>query len=185
MSSLSPGSRRLTLVVCLVLMLGPVIPLASAQVATPQRDYWPTAGWRTASPESQGLDPTLLAQIDQRLETELPRVTALLVVRGGDLVFERYQGAGSSSQSIHLWSVTKSVTDMAVGLAVADGLLRLDQTLGELIPERIPAGADPRTASVTVENLLTMTSGWAWDSTTDFLHLEMRRTGPRAHSGCR
>ena len=130
----------------LLLTLIPVAPHAAAQVAPPQRDYWPTAGWRTASPESQGIDPTLLAQIDQRMQTALPRLTALLVIRGGNIVFEQYQGGGSSNQPIHLWSATKSVTDMAVGMALADGLLRLDQTLGELIPERIPPGADPRTA---------------------------------------
>ncbi|HEU5430985.1 MAG TPA: serine hydrolase, partial [Thermomicrobiales bacterium] len=116
--------------------------------------------------------PALLAEADRRAQVELPRLSALAVVRGGDLVFERYYGGQQPEQPIDLWSATKSVTNMAVGMAVADGKLRLDQTLGELIPERIPANADPLTRRVSVENLLTMTAGWQWDSRTDFLHLD-------------
>ena len=130
------------------------------------------SGLDRAAPEAQGMDPALLAQVDVRVQTELPLLSGLVVVRGGQIVFEDYYNGHVADEPIHLWSVTKSVTNMAVGMAVADGLLRLDQTVGELIPERIPAGADPRTASVTVEQLLTMTSGWVWDSTTDFLHLD-------------
>jgi Cu-Zn family superoxide dismutase len=118
------------------------------------------------------MDPALLATAAQRVRTDLPRLSALLVVRGGDIVAESYFNGQTSAAPIDVWSVTKSVTSMAVGIAIAEGRLRLDQTLGDLIPERIPAGADPRTARVTVEQLLTMTGGWAWDSRTDFMHLD-------------
>jgi Cu-Zn family superoxide dismutase len=163
---------RLGFVLALLLLLAaPAVPAVSAQVDPGERDSWPTAGWDTAAPEAQGMDPALLGQVEQRVQAELPLLSALAVVRGGDIVFERYYGQ-TADEPIHLWSVTKSVTSMAVGLAIDEGLLRLDQTIGGVIPERIPAGADPRTANVTIENLLTMTSGWAWDSTTDFLHLD-------------
>ena len=162
---------RLILALVLLLTTSATIPQVTAQVAPTERASWPTAGWRTAAPEAQGMDPALLAALDERIPAELSLLSALVVVRGGEIVFERYYGQ-TADEPIHLWSVTKSITDMAVGLAIEDGLLRLDQTLGELIPERIPESADPRTATVTVEHLLTMTSGWEWESTTDFLHLD-------------
>src|SRR5829696_842330 len=110
------------------------------------------------------MDPALLAQVDARFSAVLAFLSEMVVIHGREIVFERYSGQ-SADVPIDAWSATKSVTNMAVGLAVAGGLLHLDQTVGELIPERIPAGADPRTATVTVEQLLTMTGGWAWDST--------------------
>jgi CubicO group peptidase (beta-lactamase class C family)/sugar lactone lactonase YvrE len=168
----APAVPRLLLVLLLLLAAGSTMAPAAAQVDPGERAYWPTAGWRTAAPEAQGMDATLLAQLAQRVQTELPLLSGLVVVRGGEIVFEDYYNGHVADEPIHLWSATKSVTSMAVGMAMAEGLLRLDQTLGELIPERIPEGADPRTASVTVEQLLTMTSGWAWDSATDFLHLD-------------
>ena len=115
------------------------------------------------------MDPALLELADARVRAELPYVTSLLVVRGGDLVFEAYYGGfADPNQTVQIWSATKSFTSTGVGIAIDEGLLRLDQTVGELIPDRIPAGADPRSASVTVEQLLAMTSGFAWNSPTDY-----------------
>jgi CubicO group peptidase (beta-lactamase class C family) len=133
---------------------------------------WPTAGWRVAEPAARGVDPALLAAAAQRIEVEAPLLSSLLVVRGGDLVFERYWHGQDAATPLHVWSVTKSVTSLAVGLVLADGVLRLEQTLGELIPGRIPSDVDPRAATVTVEQLLTMTAGWEWDARTDFARLE-------------
>ena len=168
---ITPAERLLALVLLLILAGSSMTLGTAAQVAPGQRDSWPTGGWTTAAPETQGMDAALLAAVDERVPPELPLLSGLVVVRGGDIVFERYDGQ-TADVPVHLWSLTKSVTTMAVGMAIDEGLLRLDQTLGELIPERIPAGADPRTASVTVDNLLTMTSGWVWDSSTDFMHLD-------------
>jgi CubicO group peptidase (beta-lactamase class C family) len=141
---------------------------ASAQLAT-RRDYWPTADWRTAPPEEYGIDPAALADVDGRVPSETPDLSALLVVRHGYLVFERYYGGHTSDQAINVRSITKSVTGTLIGIALAEGQLRdLDQTVGELIPDRIPAGADPNVANVTLRQLLTMTSGLAWDAATDY-----------------
>jgi CubicO group peptidase (beta-lactamase class C family) len=62
-------------------------------------------------------------------------------------------------------SVTKSITSALVGIALADHKLKsLDQTVGELLATHLPANADPRLRRVTVQQLLTMTSGLASDA---------------------
>jgi CubicO group peptidase (beta-lactamase class C family) len=149
------------------------IPAANAVLAqqapqAPQdqlaRDYWPTQGWRTAPAEQHGIDPGMLAWADQRLLAEAPLLSSIVVVKDGYIVFERNYNGYTLDQRPHTWSVSKSVTNIAVGLALQEGYFgSLDQTLGELIPYRIPADADPRVWNVTIEQLLTMTGGWAWD----------------------
>ena len=47
-------------------------------------------------------------------------------------------------------------------------MTHLNQTLGQLIPDRIPANADPRVQNITLYHLLTSTSGWAWDGRINF-----------------
>jgi CubicO group peptidase (beta-lactamase class C family) len=60
--------------------------------------------------------------------------------------------------------VTKSFTSALVGIALGDHHLKsLDQTVGQLLAAHLPADADPRLAKVTVQQLLTMTSGLAGD----------------------
>lgn len=141
----------------------------SAQEAVILGESWPTQGWPTALPEEAGMDPGMLAWAAERMATETPLLSAMVVVRNGHIVLEQYQNDFAPDERFHIWSVSKSVTDIAVGMALDEGVLTsLDQTLGELIPHRIPADADPRVWNVTIEQLLTMTAGWAWDGRVNF-----------------
>ena len=127
-----------------------------------QRDYWPTAGWRTAPPAQVGMDPKVLAKLDTNAAYH-PQLRSLLVVRHGYLVYERYWH-GDARTGQEAFSVTKSFTGTLVGIALGDHKLKgLNQTVGELLAAHLPADADPRLAKVTVWQLLTMTSGLAGD----------------------
>jgi CubicO group peptidase (beta-lactamase class C family) len=129
-----------------------------------RRDYWPTSGWRTAAPAAQGMDPAVLDDLDTKAPAYHSQVRSLLVVRHGYLVYERYWQGFAASDGHDVRSVTKSVVSALVGIALGDGKLTgLDQTVGELLARHLPKDADPRLARVTLEQLLTMTSGLAGD----------------------
>ena len=157
-------------------VVGAMTPVAAviaqpvrAQDSIPERESWPTDGWESTDPQSQGMPADLVVEIDARVAAETPLLSGLLVVRGGDLIVERYYNGFEANQTLAVWSVAKSVTTIGVGIAFREGLLTsLDQTIGELIPDRIPAGVDPRVESVTLEHLLTSTSGWEWDGRINF-----------------
>lgn len=67
------------------------------------------------------------------------------------------------TEHAHVWSVTKSVISILVGIAVDEGRLRVDQTLQELLPQQASA-MTPQQASITLRQLLTMTSGISGDN---------------------
>jgi CubicO group peptidase (beta-lactamase class C family) len=62
----------------------------------------------------------------------------------------------------HVWSVTKSVISILVGIAVDESRLRVDQTLQELLPKQA-SSMTPQQASITLRQLLTMTAGISGD----------------------
>jgi hypothetical protein len=62
---------------------------SQASAAPIQREYWPTAGWRTAAPAEQGVDPAVLDDLDAIVPPGYPSVRGVLVVRHGYLVVER------------------------------------------------------------------------------------------------
>jgi CubicO group peptidase (beta-lactamase class C family) len=135
-----------------------------AAAAPVQRDYWPTAGWRTAAPAEQGVDPGVLEDLDAIVPAGYPSVRSVLVVRHGYLVVERYRQGIEASDGHDVRSVTKSFVSALVGIALRDRQLEgLDQTVEELLAEHLPATTDPRLRQATVEQLLTMTSGLAGD----------------------
>lgn len=83
---------------------------------------------------------------------------AVVVLKDGEVVAERY-GEGFDADTPQLvWSVSKSVTSLLVGRLVAEGLVDLDDD--RLRPEWTDGRAD-----ITVEHLLAMTSGLQWDET--------------------
>jgi CubicO group peptidase (beta-lactamase class C family) len=129
-----------------------------------QRDYWPTAGWRTAALNRQGMDPQVRGDLDTQVPQRYPQVRSVLVVRHGYLVYEHYWQDVTASDGDNVYSVTKSVVSALVGIALGEGKLKgLDQTVGELLAAHLPKDADPRLVQVTLEQLLTMTSGLAGD----------------------
>jgi CubicO group peptidase (beta-lactamase class C family) len=151
-TSPSPGGQRSTV----SSQQRPVVPR--------QRDYWPTTGWRTAPPKAEGMDPAVLATIQGNVSSLHPQVRSVLVVRHGYLVYEHYWHGVTASDGDNTYSVTKSVVSALVGIALGEGKLTgLDQTVGELLARHLPKDADPRLARVTLQQLLTMTSGLAGD----------------------
>ena len=136
----------------------------AATGARDSRDYWPTAGWRTAAPEDHGLDSAALTALDHQVGSAYPHVRSVLVVRHGYLVYEHYWHGLDQTSGHDVRSVTKSFTGALVGIAIAEGKIKSqDQTVGELLATHLPRDADPRFARVTVKQLLTMTSGLPGD----------------------
>lgn len=84
-------------------------------------------------------------------------VTSLIVMQHGDIVLEEYF-EGTDAETLHdTRSATKTITGMAVGLAIADGALALDTPLLPLFPDVRPVDyPDPRKAAITPYDLITM-----------------------------
>jgi CubicO group peptidase (beta-lactamase class C family) len=110
------------------------------------------------------MDPAVVGELDAKVSGSYPQVRSLLIVRHGYLVYERYWHGLDASDGHDSFSVTKSITSALVGIALKDRHLRdLDQTVGELLADHLPANADPRLRRVTIRQLLTMTAGLAGD----------------------
>ena len=139
-------------------------PTSTASQSPTQRDYWPTAGWRTAEPDQQGMDPAVLEDLNTAVPNFYPQVRSVLVIRHGYMVYERYWHGFTASDGHDSRSVTKSFVSALVGIALRDRHLEsLDQTVEELLADHLPANADPRLRQATVKQLLAMTSGLAGD----------------------
>ena len=90
---------------------------------------------------------------------DLTATTSLVVVVSGTLVHERYPGLAGAEDRLLGFSATKSVLAQVTGLAVGRGSLPdIDAAVCDYVPELLGSGYD----SVTVRQLLTMTSGLDW-----------------------
>lgn len=87
------------------------------------------------------------------------RVRSAIVVIGDKIVYERYHPLDKKTSIMATWSVSKSFTSTVIGALVDDGLLGLDTT------PPVPSWSDPADPrrTVTLRNLLHMSSGLTWD----------------------
>ncbi len=135
----------------------------------PQSDYWPTLDWETASLESQGLDPVCFQQMEQHLVSQTWgfALRSILVVRHGYLVYENYMGVPDrETQRSNIYSCTKSVSSALIGIAIDQGYLHLDDHLVDIFSHLTIQNLDSRKEAITIEHLLSMTSGLPWDEWT-------------------
>ncbi|MET0821706.1 MAG: serine hydrolase domain-containing protein [Aeromicrobium sp.] len=89
--------------------------------------------------------------------------TCVAVIKDGRLVHDAYWNGGGERTGTRVYSITKSLTALLVGMQVDDGVLALDAPAAEQVePWR---GTDA--AKVTVRSLLSMTSGRRWSDALD------------------
>jgi CubicO group peptidase (beta-lactamase class C family) len=128
-------------------------------------DYTPTAGegWEVSSPAEQGLDPEAVAEAYWRAD-QLDSIYSLLIAKDGYLVAEDYFNIGDADQVASVQSVTKSYTGALAGIALADGCLpSIDEPMMTYFPELLDDLDDPRKEHITVQQLLQMRAGYAWE----------------------
>lgn len=146
--SIVPMNRKILLLASVSLAFGSGVaafwPRAQATVASAAVPSWPAAAGAKAPIDA------LFADTDAMGETR-----ALLILRDGEPVYERYaEGFGPDSKLIS-WSMAKSITAALVGLLVADGRLALDAPAPVAAWQR---SGDPR-GTITLRHLLHMSSG--------------------------
>lgn len=123
-------------------------------------------GWTQAAPESQGMSAAALDTVLADAAA-LPAMRALLVARHGVLVGERYYGDGAADKPRRINSCTKSVASLLVGQALAQGKLQdLSQTVAQLLPDAVAQAPDAPAAALTLRQILTGTTGLAYDFST-------------------
>ena len=125
----------------------------------PSTEIWPTAGWPTATPESQGLDSNALAYAIENIRARRLPIHSIFVERNGYAVLDAYFFPYHEDETHGLASVTKSVVSTLVGVAQRDSRIgSLDQPVAALLPAE-HLGTDPSKSRITLGNLLSMTAG--------------------------
>jgi CubicO group peptidase (beta-lactamase class C family) len=126
--------------------------------------YWPAKGWRSSTPEQQGMDSVQLARLFEHIQQDQIKIQAVLIIRNGYIVAEAYYPPFTADTTHDLASCQKSVVSAMVGIAIDKGYLQnVQQKMVDLFPQRTMANMDARKQSITLEHMLTMSPGLAWD----------------------
>ena len=118
-----------------------------------------------STPEAEGLSSAgVLALVSALDSGAAGEIHSVMLLRHGKVVAEGWW-APYAAEDIHvLYSVTKSFNSTAVGFAVNEGLIGVDDPLVPYFADLAPANVDPEMAAMRVRDLLTMSTGHESDS---------------------
>ena len=109
------------------------------------------------SPSSVGIDPAAVRALADRLGRN--HAHSFMILRHGQIAAEAWYAPYAPEHTHFMYSLSKSFTSTAVGLACAEGKLSLTTRIAELFSEELDAPPCPNMAMVTIRDLLMMACG--------------------------
>ncbi|WP_309707247.1 serine hydrolase [Armatimonas sp.] len=114
-----------------------------------------------STPEAQGVDSSGIAAFLAACASSGLELHSVMLVRHGAVIAESWWHPYSSDKRHMLFSLSKSFTATAIGLAVAEGRLSLEDKVISFFPEKSPETVSENLATMRVHDLLTMSTGHA------------------------
>ncbi len=111
--------------------------------------------------------PEVAAAVDSFVEATKTRPVApdsitlhsIMILKHGEVVLEKWFNGQTPETPHAMFSVSKTFTATAVGLAINEGKLNLNDTVVKFFPDKLPAEQSDFLKSMTIRDLLTMTCG--------------------------
>jgi CubicO group peptidase (beta-lactamase class C family) len=117
-----------------------------------------------SAPEAQGIPSSAIQAFVQAAEG-IQDLHSFMLLRHGAVVAEGWWYPYRAERPHMLFSLSKSFTSTAVGLAVAEGLLSVDDPVLKFFPQDAPRKVSPNLAAMQVRHLLSMVTGHDLDTT--------------------
>lgn len=136
----------------MLLLVALLAPSARAQQAPPK-------SLPRSTPEAEGVSTEQLIKFIRKADKQVNSIHSLMVVRNGKVVCEAWWSPESSSKQHVLWSLSKSFTSTAVGLAQSEGKLNIDDLVVDYFPNDLPNAPSQNLKQMRIRDLLTMSAG--------------------------
>ncbi len=114
---------------------------------------------RAKCPEEVGVDSKEIVEFFNDMAENNLEFHSFMVIRNGKVACEFYRPPFNAETPHSVYSVSKTFTSTAVGIAIDEGYFSLDTRLVDVFPEYEKYDKDPRLGKITVRNLITMTAG--------------------------
>jgi CubicO group peptidase (beta-lactamase class C family) len=118
-----------------------------------------------STPEAEGVSSAGLITFLDSAATGRHEFHSIMIVRHGKVIAEGWWNPYKPGLRHTLYSTSKSFTSTAVGFAVTEKLLDVNDKVVSFFPDRLPDTVSPFLAAMTVRDLLTMSAGQAPDPT--------------------
>ncbi|WP_199417030.1 serine hydrolase domain-containing protein [Chitinophaga silvatica] len=112
-----------------------------------------------STPAAEKVSEDGIEAYKKAVEESGQQLHSFMIVRHGKVVAEQYYGDNAADKPHVMFSVSKTFTATAIGFAVQEKLLKLDDKVIKFFPDDLPAEVSPNLAALEIRHLLTMSVG--------------------------
>jgi len=112
-----------------------------------------------STPEAQGVSSSATLEFVNTLDQQMDGMHSVMVVRHGHVIAEGWWAPYDAEHKHVLYSLSKSFTSTAVGFAVAEGKVNVDDEVLKFFPDDAPTNASNNLKAMRVRDLLMMSTG--------------------------
>jgi len=141
-----------------LLVVLPIVSCSDDPASVDQTEF----SWAVVPPHEEGLEVSYLNELTTEIKAgSLGKISSMLIVRKGKLVYEQYLRGMTRDQKHVAYSVTKSVTSALVGIAIEEGMIAsTEATISELLPRYVDLMDVGTKSKITLEHALQMRAGF-------------------------
>ncbi|WP_162623211.1 serine hydrolase domain-containing protein [Confluentibacter sediminis] len=144
-------SFLLLIISCVLLIIGCTKPPEKQETKENELSY--------SAPEAEGIPSKTIAHFFEQVASKGYDVHGLMMLRHGKVIAEHWWAPYQPEIQHAQYSATKTFTGAAVGFAVQEGLLDIEDKMISFFPELLPDTISPQLEKLTVKHLLTMSVG--------------------------
>ncbi len=118
-----------------------------------------------STPEHGGIRSSYIKEWLEGIESAKLSTHDIIIARGNEILFSNYRTPFHPDFLHRMYSVSKSFVAIAIGFAIQDGLLGLDDPIGKYFPRELEGNPDPNMGAQTIRQMLMMSTpkkGRSW-----------------------
>ncbi|MCQ2130787.1 MAG: beta-lactamase family protein [Bacteroidales bacterium] len=116
-------------------------------------------GLKRSTPEAEGISSQAIEKFFADLDESGLEVHSIMILRHDKVIAEHWWAPYSPDLTHAMYSATKTFTSMAIGFAVQEGLINIEDRVMDFFPELLPEKISPQLEALKVKHLLSMSVG--------------------------
>ena len=102
-------------------------------------------------------------KLEDKINKDYNNIAGIVVLKDGEIQYENYFNGCSRESTIHIYSVTKSIVSILIGIAIDKGYIKsVDQKVLDFFPNYIVKKREKSIQNITLKNLITMTAPYKY-----------------------
>lgn len=106
-----------------------------------------------------------IMELEKKINSDYSNIAGMVVLKDGKTLYEKYFNDFTATHTIHVFSVTKSIISILIGIAIDKGYIKsIDQKVLDFFPNYTAKRGEKTIQTITIKNLLTMTAPYKFRS---------------------